>query len=1063
MTFEPIDHEARRRARDDHDTSLVLEAGAGTGKTTLLVDRIESLVLSGRATLDRIAAVTFTENAAATMKLRLRERLEKARVDSQRPVVERGRAGAALDILERAPISTIHALCASILQERPLECGVVPGFRMADEAETDLLFGEAWEEWRASRLIEGDDIVLAAVDAGIPLEADNWAERTSLRGLARRMVDERDLEPLVGSPTADLPEVRDALQSLGKRAASVAASVSKMDTLAAALHTFGSQVGVLLALDDATLGEQLAEITIDAARKGDKRNWLDASELERAREVWADIRLLLESWKTARREAFHARLVGALHSVVDLYERKKAERGCLDFLDLLVKARGALRQRESVRHYFRERFPYLLIDEFQDTDPLQVEIARILADDRAGGLVVVGDAKQSIYRFRRAEVELFRRLSASFGGKPGHAVLHLTQNFRSRPSILRFVNGVFGELIQASDEAGQPAYEPIAPPLGLDESPSVIALSFDGSAQEGEDLLRLEAQVTAALVARAQGGGFTVRDPLSDELRASVAGDVMVLTPRLTQLRHLEEALGAIGIPFTVDGGRSFFDRWEVHELLNVLRAIDDPSDRVALVGALRSSFFGISDRDLAAYALDGGYLGLGEADVAKESGPVLAPALAALGRLSRMRRHRTVPRLLEELYDTTRILAALTGMRRGEGQVANLEKVAALARSASSLGVLTLRGFTSFLRERIHTAGEEPDLPATRPGDPNTVRILTIHKAKGLESPITILYDTAANNRMQAESIPLWERGKVAIGFRQDCQPPGWSVLAQKDRARALAESRRLLYVACTRARDFLVVPQPRSARLGDFLRDVVSRLPARSNEDVTVLDAGSLFDELPSPKPAAEAPVLVREDAVAARWEAERKERTAAGAHRPFVPAAATEVAARTAPPSVLPAAAGSGGRDFGRLVHRILERVHFDDEAPQRARAMAESLAPMFTLDQTAAAEAAAAVGRALALPAMQRARRSSAVWRELPLWFPENGTLVEGVVDLVFEEQGGLVIVDYKTDAITAEQALAQAAHHAPQLQLYGRGLAQALGMEVRERLVLFTSPGFAVAV
>src|SRR6185369_3148547 len=166
MSGAPVDRDARAEARDDHGTSLVLEAGAGTGKTTLLIDRMEALVRSGHARLEEIAAVTFTENAATTMKLRLRERLERARADAAVPEAERRRAALALDVLERAQVSTIHALCAAILAERPLECGVVPGFRTADEAETDLLFSAAWEEWLADRLVKGDDVLLEALDSG---------------------------------------------------------------------------------------------------------------------------------------------------------------------------------------------------------------------------------------------------------------------------------------------------------------------------------------------------------------------------------------------------------------------------------------------------------------------------------------------------------------------------------------------------------------------------------------------------------------------------------------------------------------------------------------------------------------------------------------------------------------------------------------------------------------------------------------------------------------------------------------------------------------------------------
>ena len=238
--FVPVDHAARERARRDHDTSLVLEAGAGTGKTTLLVDRIEALVRSGRARLDQVAAVTFTENAATTMKLRLRERLERARVDPVLPAEERRRAGEALDGLERAPISTIHALCAAILQERPLECGVVPGFRVADEAEMDLLFAAAWDEWLAERLTAGDPVLLAALEQGIPLESDSaWGERTSLRGLARALIEERDLEPLTGEVELRRRGRRLSCSTRASGLPALLAGVPEADALASRLLALG--------------------------------------------------------------------------------------------------------------------------------------------------------------------------------------------------------------------------------------------------------------------------------------------------------------------------------------------------------------------------------------------------------------------------------------------------------------------------------------------------------------------------------------------------------------------------------------------------------------------------------------------------------------------------------------------------------------------------------------------------------------------------------------------------------------------------------------------------------
>jgi ATP-dependent helicase/nuclease subunit A len=1069
VTFVPVDQDARERARREHGTSFVLEAGAGTGKTTLLVDRIEQIVRTGAARLDEIAAVTFTENAATTMKLRLRERLERARADLARPPEERRRAEAALEVLERAQVSTIHALCAAILGERPLECGVPPGFRVADDAEMDILFAEAWDEWLTERLVAGDATLMGAVDSGIPLEADGWGERSSLRGLARTLVDQRDLRPLVAESRVDPTAWRRDLEAQAARAHALLPQVRDGDALGANLGALVSFAEDAARLEGEALATYLRTLPIIRRSFGHKAHWSTPEALEEGRAIAAWTSQAAAAWKAASSAALHSRLVKSVLEVVARYEERKKEHGVLDFLDLLVKARDALQQSEAVRRYFGERFRVVIIDEFQDTDPLQVEVAELLTGGRPGALVVVGDAKQSIYRFRRAEVALFRRISTAAAARPGHSVLHLTQNFRSRAAILRFVNRAFASLITASDESGQPPYEAIAPPPGLSEDPSVIALRFAAPFADGEDLLRAEARALAAFLAGVAAGGHEVRDPQTGVDRPSRAGDVMVLARRLTQMRPLEEALESAGLRFTIEGGKSFFDRQEVHEVLAVLRALDDPSDRVSLVAALRSSFCGVSDRDIVAYALSGGGLWIAERGARAAGGADLpgaetvAPALALLGNLHGLRTSLSVPALIERLYDETRILAALTGTRRGEAQVANLEKVVVLARKASDLGVLTVRGFVRLLQERIRTAREEPDLPATRPGDPDTVRILSIHKAKGLESPVVALYDTADDYRTPVDLVAQWAEGTIAVGFREGCQPPGWDVLSAREKVRAGAEARRLLYVACTRARDLLVVPSPpKDARVGAFWKDLIAQLPARSDADVRVVDAGD-----PPTISRDERGADLRElseagggDTAGEKWDARRGELLEAAGHRPFVPASVTRAALRQAPAAVAIAAA-TGGRDFGSLVHRILEWVPLAE--PERVRGMAEALAPSFGLDAAAAARAATAAERALALPVMERARLATRVWRELPLWFPEGAELLEGVIDLVFEEDGALVLVDYKTDGIAAEQALAQAAHHAPQLQLYGRGLAQALGLPVRERLVLFTSLGQVVAV
>src|SRR5439155_1429643 len=363
----------------------------------------------------------------------------------------------------------------------------------------DLLFTAAWEDWLAEHLVKGDDVLLEALDAEIPLEGEGrFGERSSLRGFARALIDQRDLRPLVAETPADPRAWRRDLVANADRARAVLALAPHGDTLASRLQDLVAFVEQPETLDPAEATRRLLKMpAIPGNARGNRARWPREEVLEEARAIADWSRQALNTWKAAHGAALHGRIMAALAGVGDRYRRLKAERGVLDYLDLLLKARDALRDREPVRRHFRQRFRLLIIDEFQDTDPLQVEIARLLAGDAPGALVVVGDAKQSIYRFRRADVGLFRRLS---------------------------------------EEAAA---------------------------------------------------------------RKSRAGDVMVLARRLTQLRHLEEALEAAGLRFAVEGGKSFFDRQEVHETLSVLRAVEDPTDRVSLVAALRSSFFGVSDRDI--------------------------------------------------------------------------------------------------------------------------------------------------------------------------------------------------------------------------------------------------------------------------------------------------------------------------------------------------------------------------------------------------------------------------------------------------------------------------------
>ncbi len=1062
----PQDAVVRERVRAELGTSFVISAGAGTGKTTLLVDRMVNIVLTGFLKLDQVAAVTFTENAATTLKLRLRDALERARAEAKDPEVV-ARASEGLATIERAQVSTIHALCTAMLQERPIEAGVTPGFRVADEALADFIFEEAWEEWLQDRLTGRDDLLEAVILSRIPLEKTSpVGDPMTLRKLARRLVWQRDLAPHITAVAMDPRPVREWFVAKIARAAELIDGKPEADTLVAAVRSLSAEIAKTAALDHADLIVALKSLRV---RKGlgHKRMWKADEAFDECRAITLEIADRGARWEKEKNASFYSGLVLALQGVQSIYERRKNEAGVLDYVDLLVKAAEALRQNSSLRAYFRRKFRAIIVDEYQDTDPLQVDIIETLAgvsgsaaEDPSlspASYVVVGDPKQSIYRFRRADASIFAAACEAAKTRPGLELVSLTPNFRSTPGILRFVNRFFSATIKRS-QYGQPDYEALAPSPSIPDETSLLALKFTVPAAADSSVLEAEASAIAAFVAATQNGTLQVRDGF--DTRKSRAGDVLILARRLTQIRPLEQALERASVPFVVDGGRSFFLRSEVVETHSVLRAIDDPSDATSLVAALRSSFFGVSDRAIAEWRFAGRDLTILGAEPGSDE---VRRALHLLRRLHDDRTRLPPAALIERLFDETSIFAALHAAERGstaraQPRISNLRKVVHLARQAEDLGLLTLRGFNLLLANRLDGAGEEPDLPSSRPGDPHTVRIMTIHKAKGLEAPVVILYDCLDKFLPRVDTVPLREEGKIALGFVKDCQPPDWDVLALKEEARLREETHRLRYVACTRARDWLVVPvPPPTERVGDFWHDLAKEI-AIPNPDTVDLDAGA---------------VALPEEPMESRWEgptdeappglgdfvARRKALIAAASEITPYPVAVREDAAMEQPPAVEPPE--FVGRVFGSFVHRLLELADFSE--PESVRRISPSLAPAFPLSKEAVGRAEAQAEAALSLPIMREAARAARVFREVPISYIDEDRLLEGVCDLAFEDEKGWVVVDYKTEAIGEDQVLAQASHHAAQLRRYARGLALASDSHQSRRFVLFTSLGRQVAV
>ncbi|MGH7359335.1 MAG: UvrD-helicase domain-containing protein, partial [Candidatus Rokuibacteriota bacterium] len=488
---------------------------------------------------------------------------------------------------------------------------------------------------------------------------------------------------------------------------------------------------------------------------------------------------------------------------VDAYDRAKARAGCLDFLDLLVRARNLVRDRPDVRRDFQRAIRYLLVDEFQDTDPLQLEtVLGLAADGPPGSLFVVGDPKQSIYRFRRADIETYEAAKATIASRG--AALTIRANFRSTRAILDAVNGVFeGVMIPPPDGAYQPAYAALEPSPKTEPGPPPVILGLSPDvppATSAAEAFAQEARLVAAYLARE-----VERD------RRFRYGDVALLFRAMTGVAAYEDALRAAGIPFRTVGGRHYYDRSEVGWTIAALAAIEDPHDPVALVGALRSPFFGITDEALLRLHAAGGEFSY-QRPLPAGAEPGLAGAWALLGALHRERNHVAPAAVVERLLADTEVLAAYALEPQGEARVANLLKVLDTARALEATGALTFRGLVRWLRDRGAARYEEEE-SAVEAED--AVRLMTIHKAKGLEFPVVVVPDLGREASWRPPVV-LADRasGRLAVNLGRlgdtALTTLDWAEAETREIQRVDAEALRVLYVALTRAERGLVLPIP-------------------------------------------------------------------------------------------------------------------------------------------------------------------------------------------------------------------------------------------------------------
>jgi ATP-dependent exoDNAse (exonuclease V) beta subunit len=1050
------DQPQRDAAVAERRRNVLIDAGAGTGKTTILVDRLVQMVAPAdeapAVPIERLAAITFTRKAAGELRLKIRERLlEELAAPSPAPARAR-RLRDALAGLDTAYVGTIHSFADRLLRLKPVEAVLSPSYEIAEDA--DDLVHETFETLlhtvqngtlgaelagteAAGRADEATRTLLFALQVGLPAESSEWewAIDHGLDSLIGEFIGQRDIPPPDAEPAPfDAAAFRAAAEEVahvtkGVRGTSVGARwLAQLGPALTGLRTVETPSVLFAAVTRLSArAPSKSRVTKKATFGGDDGAWkawnrLRKSDKEGRRPLWDELCAPLNRWMATR-------LARLFPVVIALYEKVKARSQALDQLDLLAKLRDLLAGNRVVRGELQAMFDHIFVDEFQDTDPLQAEVVLFLCERepiaerwedvvlRHGALTLVGDPKQSIYRFRRADVAMYDRVRSLVAGG-AHLPVTLSANFRSAPPLIQWLNDRFARILGTSSDGrpfdaatGRVFQQALAPGREAPATPAVHVLSFDFDdalkhkvdeyrTLEGEALARyLRWLVTASDV--------EIEDPVDHRRRRPRYGDIAVLAISTWRLTLLFPWLDAGGIPYASRGGKLFLSDPLHRQFLLALRALADRDDGVAEAALLRPPFFALDLVDLVQARRRG-----------VEPPERVVQARELVRTLRQERFGRSPGATARDLLDRTAFARAVAVGPNGAQRLARVRELCLLLEQMAAADGLDYDAATARMREWVESPVQ---LDPPHPVGTEAVHVLTVHQAKGLEFPVVVLWDSKGQWNARVDT-GAWRMERDRRGWAMNLKGLKWEEpagleLRTTERQYLEAERRRVVYVAATRARDLFVVPcagkvAPEKMICGDLLDAADPAL-------VRMLDryerrSGWASDIEALPSLIAEAAPL--EHDVAERWAT-----AAVEAARPrFAPASVSDEAhavLETEEPElpVRKPRQSRFGDVFGSAVHHAIGLMLRDPGlgAAEAVRRAALHIGLAAHVD-----EAADDVARALT--ALRAEGIAGPLGAELQIEYPvaglqDHGILLGGYIDLVAVTTRQLIVVDFKTDA------------------------------------------------
>jgi ATP-dependent helicase/nuclease subunit A len=820
---------------------LSVTANAGTGKTTVLVNRFLNILLETDATVQQLVAITFTEKAASELRVKIaaqvRERLSTA------TGIHRRRLEYVRDQLAGANIGTIHSFCAQLLRDFPIEANIDAGFTILEGVDQQFLINESLQD-TFDQVLNDHTPFSNEVLGVVRMIGAGAVERYLKMFLQKR----EQIERLIKGPlSADIPDavILDRWEKLLNGYISAMVSDERVQKILNMIHPNlnGKRAQECSSLIVRFLGAREMDEKISYYRQcidtlltqqGTLRKEVcnsrilppgleaDVSLLHRHRKIFNEVIDTVDPSHTA-----NATLLRTTKILLDLYQlaenryaEKKSDTGQLDFDDLQFSALALLRN-ESVRVTLSTKYRFLMIDEFQDTNHLQYEILRLLVSHfETGNLFIVGDPKQSIYGFRNAEVEIFEQSKSDIGkanDDTGGSSIVLTESFRLLPSIADFINRVFATLMDSKSSPFDVGYEELISARGIDAEGTIDLLLVPppgDSEHEADNAIMVECRMIARFLIQLLEKGYIIHGKENDDTRPFSFGDAAILVRRRTHLPEIEQALTEFNIPYILTGGIGYYQTQEVYDFLNYLKFLINTDDDVALGGILRSPFFTISDAELFEISLEKGtdsfWLKVNRYCNKHTSSKQLSRSIAILTDHLQLANRISIPQLIQRVLNDTGWSGTMNGLHPGLQSRANIEKLLLIAREFESRGFLSLYDFI----ERIKTLSEEEDREGQAAIESKTpvVRVMTIHAAKGLEFPVVIL--PFLDQTFRYDQHPYLDP-TLGIGFKVadnqnfdlDVTPPFCHYLKQRMNLRTEAEEKRIFYVATTRAMENLVL----------------------------------------------------------------------------------------------------------------------------------------------------------------------------------------------------------------------------------------------------------------